>query len=152
MSRATLLGNDSNPTRTMLVKKIIFVIAISTILAFAAPPEQKTNVKRVGMLIGIKPDKISAYEALHANSNPGVRDLLDKYHMHNFSIFIHQLDDGRYYLFGYYEYTGDDYKGDMQKLAAEPRNRQWLSTTDPLQIPLTGEKSWAIMQEVYHNR
>lgn len=135
------------------MKKIILVIAIAapTMFVFAARPEHKANVKRVGMVIGIKPGKISAYEALHENSNPGVRDLLNKYHMHNFSIFIHQLDDGRYYLFGYYEYTGDDYEGDMKKLAAEPRNQQWLSTTDPMQIPLAGEKSWAIMQEVYHN-
>jgi L-rhamnose mutarotase len=47
--------------------------------------------------------------------------------MHNFSIFMHELDDGRYYLFGYYEYTGTDYRSDMKKLAAEPRNQQWLS-------------------------
>jgi len=38
------------------------------------------------MVIGIKPDRIAAYEALHAASNPGVRDLLKKYHIHNFSI------------------------------------------------------------------
>jgi L-rhamnose mutarotase len=88
---------------------------------------------------------------LHAASNPGVRDLLTKYHMHNFSIFIHQLDDGKYYLFGYYDYTGTDYQGDMAKLSAEPRNQKWLSMTDPLQTPLAGEKSWAKMQEVYHN-
>jgi L-rhamnose mutarotase len=71
--------------------------------------------------------------------------------MHNFSIFIHQLDDGRYYLFGYYEYTGTDYKGDMAQLATEPRNQKWLSVTDPMQIPLPGEKSWTKTQEVYHN-
>ena len=133
--------------------KSVFVLAIVvlTVLSLAAGERHQGQVKRVGMVIGIKPDKISAYEALHASSNPGVRDLLNKYHMHNFSIFIHQLDDGRYYLFGYYEYTGDDHQGDMKKLAAETRNQQWLSSTDPMQIPLAGEKSWAIMQEVYHN-
>jgi L-rhamnose mutarotase len=103
------------------------------------------------MVIGVHPDRISAYEALHAASNAGVRDLLTKYHMHNFSIFIHQLENDRYYLFGYYEYTGSDYKADMEKLAAEPRNQQWLSTTDPMQIPLPGEHSWSIMREVYRN-
>jgi L-rhamnose mutarotase len=104
------------------------------------------------MVIGIKPDQISAYKALHAASNPGVRDLLTKYHMHNFSIYIHQLDDGKYYLFGYYEYMGSDYKGDMEKLAAESRNQQWLALTGPMQIPLPGEKSWAMMEEAYHNQ
>jgi L-rhamnose mutarotase len=103
------------------------------------------------MVIGVKPDKLSAYEALHAASNAGVRDLLEKYHMHNFSIYLHKLDDGKYYLFGYYEYTGTDYTGDMAKLSAEPRNQQWLSVTDAMQAPLAGEKSWAPMKEVYHN-
>jgi L-rhamnose mutarotase len=109
------------------------------------------KVQRIGMVIGIKPDRISAYKALHAESNPGVRDLLNKYHMHNFSIFIHQLDNGQFYLFGYYEYTGHDYVADMQKLADEPRNKEWLSKTSILQIPLPGETSWANMEEVYHN-
>jgi L-rhamnose mutarotase len=103
------------------------------------------------MVIGIKPDLISAYETVHAASNPGVRDLLAKYHMHNFSIFIQELAAGCYYLFGYYEYTGSDYRSDIEKLAAEPRNQEWLSMTDPMQIPLQGERSWSIMREVYHN-
>ena len=127
---------------------LIVVASVATMIyaESAAPP-----VQRIGMVIGIHPDRISAYEALHAAANPGVRDLLNKYHMHNFSIYIHQLDDGKYYLFGYYEYTGSDYVGDMAKLAQEPRNQKWLATTDPMQLPLPGETSWAKMQEVYHN-
>lgn len=119
-------------------------------LALAFGPRRRP-AKRIGMVIGMKPDRISAYEALHAASHAGVRDLLRKYHMHHFSIFLHQLDNGQYYLFGYYEYTGDDYEGDMGKLAAEPRNAEWLSQTDPMQIPLPGESSWATMREVYYN-
>ena len=107
--------------------------------------------QRFGMVIGMRPDRIRAYEALHAATNEGVRDLLARYHMRNFSIFLHQLDNGNYYLFGYYEYTGTDYEDDMTKLAAEPRNREWLSQTDPMQIPLPGESSWSMMREVYFN-
>ena len=118
-----------------------------------AKEESKVNqtTRRIGMVIGIRPDSISAYEMAHAASNPGVRDLLTKYNMHNFSIFIQQLQDDRYYLFGCYEYTGNDYEADMEKLAAEPRNQEWLSMTDPMQIPLQGEHSWSMMREVYHN-
>jgi len=133
------------------MKTIVFGILLLLIVASVYGKEESTPVKRVGMVIGIRPDRISAYESLHAASNPGVRDLLNKYHMHNFSIYIHQLGDGKYYLFGYYEYTGSDYDGDMAKLAREPRNQKWLSTTDPMQIPSEGQKSWATMQEVYHN-
>jgi L-rhamnose mutarotase len=107
--------------------------------------------KRFGMVIGIRPEKVAAYKELHANSNPGVRDLLKVANITNFSIFIHRLDNGRSYLFGYYEYVGADYEADIAKLAAEPRNQQWLAVTDPMQIPLPGEPSWAIMEEVYHN-
>jgi L-rhamnose mutarotase len=135
-------------------KRILMVFGIAALLAAVGlyAKEANPNVRRVGMVIGIKPDQISAYKALHAESNPGVRDLLTKYHMHNFSIYIYQLDDGKYYLFGYYEYTGNDYKGDMDTLGAEARNQQWLAVTGPMQIPLPGEKSWAMMEEAYHNQ
>ena len=119
-------------------------------IAFLSRP--RTNrAQRIGMVIGIKPDQISAYEALHAASNDGVRDLLAKYHLHNFSIYLEKLDEDRYYLFGYYEYTGRSFKKDMEKLAAEPRNQDWLAATDPMQIPLPGKPSWSVMREVYHN-
>ena len=108
-------------------------------------------VKHVGMVIGVKADKIDEYKALHADSYAGVRDLLTKANMKNFSIYLHKLDDGKYYLFGYYEYVGTDFDADMAKLAAEPRNEAWLKVTDAMQSPLSGEKSWAIMERVYHN-
>ena len=130
------------------MKVLIFaVLCVLSIGLYCQQPQPA----RTGMIIGIKPDKISAYEALHAASNPGVRDLLDKYHMHNFSIYIHKMDDSHYYLFAYYEYTGSDNKADMEALAKEPRNIQWLSKTGPMQIPLPGQTSWTKMQEVYHN-
>jgi L-rhamnose mutarotase len=134
----------------ILTVAAVFVAGILLATAVRAKSESP-NVQRVGMVIGIKADQISAYEALHAASNSGVRDLLAKYHMHNFSIYMRQLDDGKYYLFGYYEYTGTDYKADMERLGLEPRNQKWLSVTSPMQVPLPGEQSWAMMKEVYHN-
>ena len=98
-------------------------------------------VKRVGMVVGIREEKIAEYKQLHADSNPGVRDLLTKYHMHNFSIFLQQID-GKWYEFGYYEYTGHDFEGDMARLDKEPRNIEWLKVCDPMQIPLPGAKGW----------
>src|ERR1700730_18536588 len=128
------------------MRKLAFttVFVASALLAAALfAKTENAPVQRIGMVIGIKADQISAYEALHAASNPGVRDLLEKYHMHNFSIYMSRLDDGKPYLFGYYEYTGTDYKADMEKLGAEPRNHKWLSLTGPMQVPLPGEQSWA---------
>ena len=111
---------------------------------------RKKDVKRVGMIIGIRPEKIEEYKALHADDNPGVRDLLTKYNIQNFSIFLHAID-GKWYEFGYYEYTGDDFAGDMAQLAEEPRNIEWLKVCDPMQLSLPGETSWAEMERVYYN-
>jgi len=71
--------------------------------------EASTDIKRVGMVIKLKPEYIDEYRALHAASYPGVRDLLLKANMRNFSIFLHQFDDGNFYEFGYYEYHGDEF-------------------------------------------
>jgi L-rhamnose mutarotase len=108
--------------------------------------------KRVGMVIGIKPEVIKEYKRLHADDNSGVRDLLTIANMENFSIFIHQFDDGNYYLFGYYEYTGDNFEKDMAELAVKDRNIAWLKVCDPMQIPFEGKNSWSEMEQVYYNK
>jgi L-rhamnose mutarotase len=109
------------------------------------------EVKRVGMVTKIKPEHLKEYLVLHADSTSGVRDLLIKYNMRNFSIFMTQLEDGNYYEFGYYEYWGDDFDGDMKLLDKEPRNQAWLNVCDPMQIPLEGGTSWREMQMIYFN-
>jgi L-rhamnose mutarotase len=114
-------------------------------------PEVEKVSKRVGMVVKIKEEHIEEYKRIHAPDNPGVRDLLSKYNMRNFSIFLQKLDDGNYYEFGYYEYVGNDFEVDMEKLAAEPRNIEWLKVCDPMQVPLEGYESWAEMELVYYN-
>jgi L-rhamnose mutarotase len=130
--------------------RIAGLLPASLSLLLASCASNTTPPKRVGMVVGLKPAQISEYKRLHADSNPGVRDLLNKYHMHNFSIFLHQID-GKWYEFGYYEYTGDDFEGDMAKMDAEPRIKDWLKVCDPMQSPLPGEKGWATMEQVYYN-
>ena len=101
--------------------------------------------------IQLRPEKLEEYKRLHADSNPGVRDLLVKYYLRNFSIFLQPID-GEWYEFGYYEYTGKDFDADMARLAAEPRNQAWLKICDPMQVPLPGAKSWTKMERVYFNQ
>jgi len=127
-------------------------VMVAGIVILGAGAKQKPKpVKRVGMVIGIKPEKIDQYKRLHAAGNRGVRDLLNKYHMHNFSIFLQQMPDGKWYEFGYYEYRGDDFQGDMARLAKEPRNIKWLKICDPMQVPLPGSDGWTEMEQVYFN-
>lgn len=111
---------------------------------------ENTAIRRVGMVIKLRPDYLEEYKALHADSNVGVRDLLQKYHLHNFSIFLHKIGED-YFEFGYYEYSGTDFSADMAALAAEQRNIAWLKVCDPMQMPLDGETSWAVMQPIYYN-
>jgi L-rhamnose mutarotase len=116
--------------------------------------DNKVNpeMKRIGMVIKIDSSRIKEYMALHADSNPGIRDLLEKYNLKNFSIFMTRLEDGNYYEFGYYEYTGSNYEADMAALDAEPRNKEWLKLCDPMQIPLKGETSWKKMVQIFFNK
>lgn len=102
------------------------------------------------MVVGIREDKIPLYKKLHADSSSGVRDILNKYNMHNFSIYLQKIH-GRWYEFGYYEYTGHDFKADMDRMAKEPRTVEWLKMCDPMQLPLPGSKGWTIMDRVYFN-
>ena len=110
------------------------------------------NVKRVGMVVKVKKDKVEEYKKLHADNNPGVRPLLTKYGMRNFSIYLVQLADGEWYEFGYYEYWGNDFEADMKKLDNEPENIKWLETCDPIQEGiLPDQKGWKKMDRIYFN-
>lgn len=137
-------------------RSALHILCVLAILTAASCGERgneilKKDPIRVGMVIKIKPEYIEEYKKLHADDNPGVRDLLTEANMRNFSIFLHQLDDGNWYEFGYYEYTGDDFEADMEKLAKHPRNIEWLEICDPMQIPLEGYEGWAEMEQVYYN-
>jgi L-rhamnose mutarotase len=74
-------------------------------------------------------------------------------HIRNYSIYLRQLDDGRHYLFSYFEYTGKDFAADMAKMAADPTTQRWWSVCKPCQQPLehrAPEEWWAGMEEVFH--
>jgi L-rhamnose mutarotase len=114
--------------------------------------EWNKNVKRIGMVVKIKKEKLEEYKKLHADNNQGVRHLLTKYCMRNFSIFLVQLSDGEWYEFGYYEYWGKNLEEDMAKLEAEPENIKWLQKCDPMQEGIfPDQKGWKIMNRIYFN-
>ena len=129
---------------------VVTIVLLAGAFLLGAKSAPHKPIKRVGMVVGIRPEKIEEYKRLHADSNAGVRDLLTKYHMHNFSIYLQEIE-GKSYEFGYYEYTGDDFEGDMAELDVEPRNIAWLKQCDPMQLPLPGAKSWTKMERVYFN-
>jgi len=106
------------------------------------------HVQRYGMVIKIKPDKIDKYKKLHAHAWPGVLKQIKESHIRNYSIFL--KDD---LLFGYFEYTGNDFDADMKKMAQDSVTQEWWKLTDSYQIPLNSRKKgewWAQMEEVFH--
>ena len=140
------------------MKNLIITCLLSLIFLACNTNENKINeewhkeVMRVGMVVKVKKDKLEEYKKVHADNNPGVRHLLTKYNLRNFSIFMVQLADGEWYEFGYYEYWGSDFEGDMAKLNAEPENAKWLELCDPMQEGILPEqKGWKVMDRVYYN-
>ena len=109
-------------------------------------------VKRFGQLIELKSEFYAAYKSSHSASSPGVRDLLVKYHLRNFSIF-HQVLGEKHLLFLYGEYTGSNYDADMLALSAEPRDLAWHVTHDEMQksVRSDGKPGWCEMECVYYN-
>lgn len=105
------------------------------------------------MVIGLRPEKVAEYKKLHAAVWPEVLHMIRQCHIKNYSIYLRQLDDGNHYLFSYFEYTGEDFKADMAKMAADPTTQKWWAVCMPCQRPLenrTAGEWWARMEEVFH--
>jgi len=115
--------------------------------------QKERSMKRYGSVIGLNPDKVDEYQRLHAAVWPDVLKKIKECHIHNYSIYLRRLDDGRLYLFSYFEYDGDDFAADMAAMAADPTTQRWWACCEPCQIPLNDRRKgewWADMEEVFH--
>lgn len=140
------------------MKKINFIMIMVIFLSLISckddnKVESMGSIKRMGMVTGIKPEKIEYYKQLHAKAWPAVLKKLTECNIRNYSIYLQKIDD-KYFLFSYFEYTGSDYDKDMQKMAADKTTQLWWKLTDPTQIPLpkaaTKKQTWTVMEEVFH--
>jgi L-rhamnose mutarotase len=105
-------------------------------------------MRRIGQVIGVRPDRIDEYERLHAEAWPGVLAAIRHANIRNYSIFRHGSR-----LFAYYEYVGDDYESDMAAMAADPVVQEWWKLTDAMQEPLPDRRRpewWTTIPEVFH--
>ena len=110
-------------------------------------------MKRYGSVIEVREDKLEEYKKLHAAVWPGVLAMIARCNIRNYSIYLRKLPDGKYYLFSYFEYTGEDFAADSAKMAADPETRRWWDVCEPCQIPLPDRAEgewWADMEEVFH--
>ncbi len=103
---------------------------------------------RYGMVVRVKPDRLQEYKQLHAAVWPDVLKKITECNIRNYSIY--HKDD---LLFSYFEYVGDDFDGDMAKMAADPVIQKWWDVCKPCHEPLPTRAEgewWANMDEVFH--
>jgi L-rhamnose mutarotase len=107
-------------------------------------------MQRMGMVIGIKPEKIAEYKRLHAAVWPEVLAQIKDGNIRNYSIFLREPEN---LLFGYWEYHGSDFDADMAAMAKDPKTKEWWALTNPCQSPLPGRaegEQWAMMENVFY--
>ncbi len=105
-------------------------------------------MKRYGMVIRVRPEKLAEYKRLHAAAWPDVLRMISACNIRNYSIY-HK--DG--YLFSYFEYHGADFAADMARMAADPTTQKWWDVCKPCQEPLPTREPgewWANMEEIFH--
>jgi L-rhamnose mutarotase len=139
---------------TMLIRgaSVAFVLA-GTIVALALAAAPPVKAQRYGSIIGIRPEKIPYYKKLHAAVWPGVLKTIKECNIRNYSIYLKEVEPGRFYLFSYFEYTGKNYEADMAKMAADATTQEWWKECNPCQfsIPTAGKGEWwSRMEEVFH--
>ena len=103
---------------------------------------------RCGQIIGLKKENYEKYKAYHASVWPEINSKIRECNIRNYTIFF--KDE---LLFAYFEYTGDDFDADMQKMAEDPKTQEWWAIMKPLQSPLETRKEgewWSDMEELYH--
>ena len=108
-------------------------------------------MKRMGMVIGIKPDRIAEYKRTHAAVWPEVLKQISTSNIRNYTIFLREPEN---LLFAYWEYHGEDWAADAKKMAADKRTQDWWAIHDPMQEPLASRRAgewWAPAEEVFHH-
>ena len=70
-------------------------------------------VRRMAMVIGVRPEKIAEYKKLHTSPWPEMEATLSDANIRNYSIYLREPEN---LLFGYWEYVGTDFEADMRVL------------------------------------
>jgi len=152
LSIGALIGYACSETGS----EAIPLVQTSQVLADEAGPARavraKKKAQRFGNVIGLKKEKQFIYDMLHAHPWAPINEMLKECNIQNYSIYETQFD-GKLYLFAYFEYTGENFKADMAKMAKNKATQEWWKLTDPCQRRLPGTpegEQWLGMREVYH--
>jgi L-rhamnose mutarotase len=108
-------------------------------------------MKRMGMILGVKPEKIAEYKRVHAEVWPEILARISECNIANYTIFLREPEN---LLFACWEYHGDNFEADAALMAADPKTQEWWDICMPMQVPLETRKEgewWAEMEEVFHH-
>ncbi|KAK3371905.1 rhamnose mutarotase [Podospora didyma] len=113
--------------------------------------------RRFAQIVKLKPEFVAEYKACHTAVWPEVLQQIKDCNIQDYSI-SHDPDTG--ILFASFKYVGKDYDGDMKKMRANPKVREWWRMTDGYQESLVpgatsseaGEPGWwKPMEEVFYH-
>ena len=107
-------------------------------------------MERMCRVIQVKPDVIAEYKRIHADVWPEILAAIKQSNVQNYTIFLKEPEN---LLISYWEYIGEDFEGDMERIKLAPRMQEWWNITDPMQVPLETRKPgewWASTENVFH--
>lgn len=88
-------------------------------------------MKRIGSVIGIKPEFINEYKKTHADVWPEVLEKISESKIKNYSVFA-QGDR----LFSFFEYYGDNFEEDIKKMKESKKFKEWEKFHENMFYPL----------------
>ncbi|TDQ46577.1 L-rhamnose mutarotase [Actinorugispora endophytica] len=107
-----------------------------------------TEARRYGHVVRLRPEHREEYLRLHREVWPEVREMIRSCNIRDYTIYLHGD-----LLFSHYVHVGEDHAADMDRMAADPRTRDWWRLTDPCQERLPGTpegEQWLRLPEVWH--
>ena len=104
-------------------------------------------MKRIGSVIGIKPEFIEEYKKTHADVWPEVLEKISESKIRNYSIFF-QNDR----LFSFFEYHGDSFLEDMKKMKENEKFKEWNKFHEKMFSKLEHQdkfEGWVELEEIF---
>ena len=106
-------------------------------------------MKRMGMVIGVKPERIAEYKKTHAAVWPEVLAKISDCNMRNYTIFLREPEN---LLFGYFE-AADSFQASLAGMETEEVNERWQAAMSPYFEALGGarpDENMLEITEVFH--
>jgi len=115
-------------------------------------PAADVRIRRVGQIAKVRPDRLAELKQTYQDNRDAIQTFLSEYQLHNFSIYVKELEPGSPYLFKYFEYVGDDYAAARKAMQQDRRLQKWKQRfwARYLEEPKPdAESPWIDMEEVF---